>query len=294
MHRRWRQAARWLVLGLWIGTADGIGTQFLVLPSTARELALGINPVLAVTPTANPALMVTMGRTPQLELSYGTWLAGVRFTTVGVGYPLGSGVGGVRLRSAGLNDLELRTWTPTDEPLSSYGATGLALDFLYAGRFGSTRLGVALRGVNMELYTASSRGVALDLGLVRIHGKRFTVGLSLLNFGFMSPLREASPRLPVRLLGGVAYHLQAGTLRNDFTVSGEWSAAVSGAVFRVGNELHWNHLLIQTGSEFSTRVVRLSGGVGVQIGRYQIQYGVQVGSQQVGLPQMVDLTVQLP
>ncbi|NOZ04632.1 MAG: hypothetical protein GXO92_08555 [FCB group bacterium] len=276
-----------------VGTA--IGTSFLSLPSTARELALGANPVIAVTSTANPALIRMGGNGIKLDFSYGQWLVGTKETTIGVTGRVFGGELGLRIRYAGIDDLELRSATPTDEPLAYFGAYGVAVGGTYARRLSvTTRLGVAVRIVNIQMYTASSNGIAVDLGGVQRIGKKLSVGLSLLNLGTMSPLANESPRLPVRVLGGMAYSYDYGGISNVVTASSEWLSTREALIFRLGNEIYWKKVIIQMSSQFSEQVAIVSGGFGFRVGIYQFHYGVQFGSRNLGTPQMIDVSVRLP
>ncbi|HIA31205.1 MAG TPA: hypothetical protein EYN82_06390, partial [Candidatus Marinimicrobia bacterium] len=60
----------------------GIGTQFLSIPSTALELAVGINPVLDGGSFSNPASLILDKSNPDLFFSHGSWLAGVTGSTI--------------------------------------------------------------------------------------------------------------------------------------------------------------------------------------------------------------------
>ncbi|GEM_PF-137286 len=284
-----------ILLLLLPGIGSAIGTSFLSIPSTARELALGANPVIAVTSTANPALTRVGGNGINLDFSYGQWLVGTSETTIGIAGRLFGGEMGLRIRYTGLNDLELRSDTPTDAPLAYFGAYGVAIGGNYARQLGvTTRLGVAVRIVNIQMYTASSNGIAVDLGGVQQIGKKLTVGLSLLNLGTMSPMADKSPQLPVRVLGGMAYSYDYGDISNVVTVASEWLNTRKALILRLGNEIYWKKVIIQVSSQFSEQVAIVSGGFGFRVGIYQFHYGVQFGSRNLGTPQMIDVSVRLP
>ena len=112
--------------------------------------------------------------------------------------------------------------------------------------------------------------------------------------GSMSLLSSKSPSLPLRVLGGVCYRYFQKDWGNKIFLSAENSSLVSGMIFRIGNEFSWKQLVIQTGSQFSKEVTTVSGGFGFRLGIYRFQYGVQVGSQNLGISQMLDISVTLP
>ena len=272
----------------------GIGTQFLSIPSTALELAVGINPVLDGGSFSNPASLILDKSNPDLFFSHGSWLAGVTGSTIRFSRGFTYGTGGFQIRYAGLNDLEFRTSTPTDNPLAEFGAYGISFGGFYNRILGNTRYGLALQAVSFQIYNESSKGYAVDFGLARTFGKNFTFGASLLNLGSMSLLSNKSSRLPLRVLGGVCYHFFQKDWGNKIFLSAENSSLVSGMIFRIGNEFSWKQLVIQTGSQFSQEVTTVSGGFGFRLGIYRFQYGVQVGSQNLGISQMLDISVALP
>ena len=272
----------------------GIGTQFLSIPSTALELAVGINPVLDGGSFSNPASLILDKSNPDLFFSHGSWLAGVTGSTIRFSRGFTYGTGGFQIRYAGLNDLEFRTSTPTDNPLAEFGAYGVSFGGFYNRILGNTRYGLALQAVSFQIYNESSKGYAVDFGLARTFGKNFTFGASLLNMGSMSQLSNKSPSLPLRVLGGVCYRFFQKDWGNKIFLSAENSSLVSGTIFRIGNEFSWKQLVIQTGSQFSQEVTTVSGGFGFRLGIYRFQYGVQVGSQNLGISQMLDISVTLP
>lgn len=271
------------------GPLSAIGTGFLTVPTTAGELALGPNPVMGSSTVSNPALLPAVP-TPVLGLSYGPWLGEVSAMSIAVTAPGWRGPVGVRVRYLGSDDLELRDGRPTDRPLARFGVHGLALDATAAQRFGRLTVGASLRLVNLQIYTASSTGWALDLGVVRPLGEGLVLGAALLNLGRMSPLEVRRPALPQRAIGGLAYRRGGNTL----ALSGELSSQVRGPIIRLSGETSQSGLTLQTGIQLSRRVVVGSAGFGIGLGIYRLSYGVQIGSQRLGLPQQVAVAVQLP
>jgi len=82
----------------------------------------------------------------------------------------------------------------------------------------------------------------------------------------------------------------------DHTVcfSAEKSSFVNGPIFRVASETRYNKLDIRLGSHLSNKVTVLSGGFGIRLGILDLHYGLQVGSQHLGIPQMIDLSLRFP
>ena len=117
----------------------GLGTQFLSIPGTALELAIGINPVLDGGSFSNPAAPILNKSNPDLFFSHGSWLADVTGSTIRFSRGFTYGTGGLQIRYAGLNDLEFRTSTPADNSLENFGAYGVSFGGFYNRVLGNTR-----------------------------------------------------------------------------------------------------------------------------------------------------------
>jgi len=261
----------------------GIGTQFLSIPQNTIELIIGINPVLN-----------NISNKPTLSASYGNWLAGINVSSFGYSCKIAGGTAGFNVRYIALNDIELRTDRPTDDPLSVFGATAIALDGSYNRQIGIGLLSTKLRYISMQLFDETSTGFAADIGLQHKVNENFNVGFSVLNLGRMSELNQEIPKLPVRIIGGSSYGFNFGETENALFVALEKSSIVEGIIFRVGEVTNWNKLQFLIGTQVSENVVSISGGIGIKLGAYDIKYGMQFGSQTLGIPQMLDLSVVLP
>ena len=261
----------------------GIGTQFLSIPQNTIELIIGINPVLN-----------NVSNKPTLSASYGNWLAGINVSSFGYSRKIVGGTAGFNARYIALNDIELRTDRPTDDPLSVFGATAIALDGSYNRQIGIGLLSTKLRYISLQLFDETSTGFAVDIGLQHNVNKNINVGISILNLGTMSELNQEIPKLPVRMIGGSSYGFNFSETQNLLFVALEKSSIVEGIIFRIGEVTNWNKLQFLIGTQLSEEVVSISGGIGIKLGVYDIKYGIQFGSQSLGIPQMLDLSVVLP
>lgn len=271
-----------------------IGTQFLTVPPSARELALGNQVAMNVTTIVNPASPRTTGQGPQLNLTLGRWLGDVKASAVEVSFSALSGTGNVGLRHLGLNDLAYYDERPMSQPLATWGAYGIALDGGWTGSFGANGFGLALHLIRIQMHTESATGFSLDLGFARQLTRSISVGAAMLNIGKMNALMSASPQLPLRLLAGFGIKFFHPQVPTEIGVTGEWSALREDFILSIGSSSTWKLLNWSFGTHLSPEVVTASAGFGIALGRYSISYGIQFGSQQVGLPQLIDLAVRLP
>ena len=268
----------------------GIGTQFLSIPNTARELALGVNPALMGESFSNPAVSNSHVQNPDIFISHGSWIAGVTSTTI----QFSKGTGGIQIRYSGISDLEFRTGIPTDNALAEFGAYGASFGGFYSKQIGNNYFGISLKGIGFQIYDESSYGYAADFGITKMFGEKLNVGLSVLNIGSMSVLSKTAPNLPVRILSGIRYQSSYKSWKNEVFLSLEKSSLNSGLIYRMGNEFTWQKIAIQAGTQLSEKVNSISGGIRLRLGMYSFQYGVQIGSQDLGLSQMLDFSVRLP
>jgi len=261
----------------------GIGTQFLSIPQNTIELIIGINPVLN-----------NVSNKPTLSASYGNWLAGINVSSFGYSRKIAGGTAGFNARYIALNDIELRTDRPIDDPLSVFGATAIALDGSYNRQIGIGLLSAKFRYISMQLFDETSTGFGVDIGLQHTVDDNFNVGISILNLGRMSELHKEIPKMPVRIIGGSSYGFNFSETQNIVFVALEKASMVEGIIFRIGEVTYWNKLQILIGTQVSEEVVSISVGIGIKLGAYDIKYGIQFGSQALGIPQMLDLSVVLP
>ena len=279
---------------LLVNIGFGLGTQFLSVPSNAIDLAFGCNPLLGKVAMNNPALLNASPQGINLHMSYGSWLSNVSASSFALASKLNRGTIGLQLRHMGLNDLELRTTTPTDYPLATFGSSALALNGSYSQSFGGLIIGASLKYIFVQFHTEKIAGYAVDAGITHSISKNIQMGISALNLGFMNQSDTYNQSLPMRLLSAISYQFSRSTWDHTVCFSAEKSSFVNGPIFGVANETRYNKLDIRFGSHFSDKVTVFSGGFGIRLGILDLHYGIQVGSQHLGIPQMIDLSLRLP
>ena len=272
----------------------GLGTQFLSVPSNAIDLAFGCNPLLGKVTLNNPALLTASPQGINLHMSYGSWLSNVSASSFALASKLNRGTIGLQLRYMGLNDLELRTTTPTDYPIATFGSSAFSIDGSYSQSFGGLKVGASLKYIFVQLHTEKITGYAVDAGITHSISKNIQMGVSALNLGIMNKSDTYNQSLPMRLLSAISYQFSRSKWDHTVCISAEKSSFVNGPIFGVANETRYNKLDIRFGSHFSDKVTVFSGGFGIRLGILDLHYGIQVGSQHLGIPQMIDLSLRLP
>ena len=272
----------------------GLGTQFLILPTHAEELSIGSHPTMSGISSVNPALFSVSLNHPGLSISRGIWLGDVTLTHLGYTQPAKGKTFHFNAKYSGLSDLEFRDAVPVDDALSTFSSYGVSMNSGFSVQREKQKFGISFSYIFMGLYTETTSGFGLNLGYARDIVKGMKLGISIQNLGIMSKLSKDAPSLPTRMIGGVSKQIIFNDYRNTVYCSGEWNQSASAGKFYFGNNFCWDRLSLMSGFSASENVVESSAGFGLKLGQYEITYGIQFGSQNLGTPQILTFQFQLP
>ncbi len=283
-----------LLLITLINFSYSLGTQFLSVPSSAIELAFGPSPLFGSLSINNPALLIAPNKGASMNISYGTWFNNISNSSFSLASKLGRGNIGLNIRHMGISDLELRSNRPTDDPLATFSSTSFAAASSYSQSYGSLKVGATLQYLLIQLYTENVSGATFDVGITRSFGKNIDLGFSILNSGYINKTDSYNPSLPLRFLSALSYKLPTSKWDHKISLSAEKSSFVDGSIIRVASETKFEKFDLRFGTQSSKEVTVVSGGFGVRLGLLNFHYGIQIGSQHLGLPQMLDISIKLP
>jgi hypothetical protein len=283
-----------LLLITLINFSYSLGTQFLSVPSSAIELAFGPSPLFGSLSINNPALLIAPNKGASMNISYGTWFNNISNSSFSLASKLGRGNIGLNIRHMGISDLELRSNRPTDDPLATFSSTSFAVASSYSQSYGSLKVGATLQYLLIQLYTENVSGATFDIGITRSFGKNIDLGFSILNSGYINKTDSYNPSLPLRFLSALSYKLPTSKWEHKISLSAEKSSFVDGSIIRVASETKFEKFDLRFGTQSSKEVTVVSGGFGVRLGLLNFHYGIQIGSQHLGLPQMLDISIKLP
>jgi hypothetical protein len=272
----------------------GLGTQFLVLPTHAEELSIGSHPTMSGISSVNPALFSVSLNHPSLSISRGIWLGDVTLTHLGYTQPAKGKTFHFNAKYSGLSDLEFRDAVPVDDALSTFSTYGVSMNGGFSVQREKQKFGISFSYIFMGLYTETTSGFGLNLGYARDIAKGIKLGISIQNLGIMSKLSKEAPSLPTRMIGGVSKKIIFNDYQNTVYCSGEWNQSASTGKFYFGNNFRWDRLSLMGGFSASKNVVESSAGFGINLGQYEITYGIQFGSQNLGTPQILTFQFRLP
>mgnify|MGYP001479198107 FL=1 len=283
-----------LLLITLINFSYSLGTQFLSVPSSAIELAFGPSPLFGSLSINNPALLIAPNKGASMNISYGTWFNNISNSSFSLASKLGRGNIGLNIRHMGISDLELRSNRPTDDPLATFSSTSFAVASSYSQSYGSLKVGATLQYLLIQLYTENVSGATFDVGITRSFGKNIDLGFSILNSGYINKTDSYNPSLPLRFLSALSYKLPTSKWDHKISLSAEKSSFVDGSIIRVASQTKFEKFDLRFGTQSSKEVTVVSGGFGVRLGLLNFHYGIQIGSQHLGLPQMLDISIKLP
>ena len=272
----------------------GLGTQFLILPTDAEELSIGSHPTMSGISSVNSALFSASLNHPGLSISRGIWLGDVTLTHLGYTQPAKGKIFHFNAKYSGLSDLEFRDAVPVDDALSTFSSYGVSMNGGFSVQREKQKFGISFSYIFMGLYTETTSGFGLNLGYARDIVKGMKLGISIQNLGIMSKLSEDVPSLPTRIIGGVSKQIIFDNYRNTIYCSGEWNQLATTGKFHFGNNFRWDRLSLMGGFSASENVVESSAGFGLKLGQYEITYGIQFGSQNLGTPQILTFQFLLP
>lgn len=272
----------------------GLGTQFLILPTDAEELSIGSHPTMSGISSVNPALYSASLNHSGLSISRGIWLGDVTLTHLGYTQPAKGKIFHFNAKYSGLSDLEFRDAVPVDDALATFSSYGVSMNGGFSVQREKQKFGISFSYIFMGLYTETSSGFGLNLGYARDIVKGMKLGISIQNLGIMSKLSEDVPSLPTRMIGGVSKQIIFDNYRNTIYCSGEWNQLATTGKFHFGNNFRWDRISLMGGFSASENVVESSAGFGINLGQYEITYGIQFGSQNLGTPQILTFQFRLP
>ena len=272
----------------------GLGTQFLILPTDAEELSIGSHPTMSGISSVNPALFSASLNHPGLSISRGIWLGDVTLTHLGYTQPAKGKTFHFNAKYSGLSDLEFRDAVPVDDALSTFSSYGVSMNGGFSVQREKQKFGISFSYIFMGLYTETTSGFGLNLGYARDIVKGMKLGISIQNLGIMSKLSEDVPSLPTRMIGGGSKQIIFDNYRNTVYCSGEWNQLATTGKFHFGNNFRWDRISLMGGFSASENVVESSAGFGINLGQYEITYGIQFGSQNLGTPQILTFQFRLP
>lgn len=270
------------ILGLQEYRVGEAGTVFALVgePYSARIMALGhCRSTLADGANSlagNPAGLEQV-QTMQIGLHHQQWLKDIREETLSVGIPVG-GLGGFALETTWV---DFGVFSARDEEgtvTGEYSANRFNGEFGWGRKvaFG-TSVGLAGKFMYETIDNAVLQGLGMDAGIAQELPKGFKIGLVVKNLG----VSFSGGQLPVIVLGGMTWKTENDgdsfmvLFDTGYEPGRKWLVA-TGLEYEVKDM--WSlRLGYHTGfeEEYLAGLTGISGGVGVRINGFSIDYGAE-------------------
>ena len=273
---------------------SGMGTQFLVLPSSAEELSIGSHATLPGLFPINPALFSAPEKYPHFSINRGSWLGDVTLSHLGYNQSFDNKTTHFGIKYSGLTGIEFRENIPQDNASSNFSAYGLSMDAGISIDRENQKFGFSISYIDLGLYTERSSGLGLNLGYALELKNKIDIGIAVQNIGKMNTLSNKAPSLPMRVSSGISKLIRSDRFVNNIFGSLEWNSLATESKIYLGNRFSWNRLDILFGYSTSQEVVESSIGVGLNLNRYHFSYGTRIGSQDLGIPKVLSVRLLLP
>ncbi len=255
------------------------GMNFLKIGVGARPAAMGgafsglANDVNAV--YWNPAGLARIGQ-GELSFAHTEWIEGMRFETLGVGQRInGFGVMGLTINYFSMG--ETQGYDEDDKKTDMFTAYDRFLSLTWAAPLTASEkilIGGTVKLIQEKIEEEKAEAYAGDAGMLYEPGQRFSIGISVLNFGSKVQFISESDPLPLTIKAGGAYRLSKG-----LTIAVDASKPIDNEI-SVHTGIEWvykNLLAVRTGFKTDTienldALSGLSGGLGFHWKGWGIDY----------------------
>ena len=267
----------------------GIGSQFLTLPFSSKELSIGSHPTLFEHDPVNPSLYHAIQNRPSISFNQGMWFGEVGLTQAGYNFEKNNVITHFGFKYSGITDLEFRNDSPSDSPLSYFSSFGLSFDAGKAIIRDNQRYGISISYVHFGIFTYESKGLGFNFGYSIDLMNKIKVGAVIQNLGKMSKLQTDEILLPQRILVGCSKEFKFNHIKNTVYTSVEKNSLIPSAKIHIGNHFNWTRFNLYSGVSSSRDVLESSIGFGLILSRFEMVYGLRFGSQNIGIPQIISI-----
>ena len=265
----------------------GVGTQFVNVPGSVGELVHGTQSAMVYFPEN------LLDKT-SISISHNDWFGGFSVFGMGISSPLFGGQALFRVKYGGFENIELRDESPSDSPLSFYSAFGTTVSGGIKYKLEGYEISSLVQMLHLRIHTHSSSGFSGSLAIAKPILRDWKIGVALSHAGSMDQFVHQKPKLP---FSGNIVISKTSTFKefyNKFFLSGGYIPSSKDHIILVNNTISWKNIGVTLASHISNETSHISGGFSIKLGLYQFEYGFRIGDHQLGIPQVIDLSVTLP
>ena len=273
--------------------AFSLGTNFLLYPENANELALGRHPSLEGSETVNPSLIKQKNNSPMFYINSGRWFGDINLAGINYVHKVKSYNNRLFIRQADISDLEFRNDNPSDNPISKFSAYAFQLGSGFSMSNGLGNFGLMFSYLSMGIYDQKADGFSIDLGYSKLFNNGIGLGVSVINLGYMSKFYQNRPKMPTTVLMGVSRDVELHKIKNKIYFTSEFSTIQSIMKYKLGLNILWGQLNFLAGYSITKFDAEFSVGGGLKYGRFKVIYATRFGSQEIGEPKIFSINYRM-
>ncbi|MBL7074050.1 PorV/PorQ family protein [candidate division KSB1 bacterium] len=286
-----------------IGTplsAKESGLAFLKIGVGGREMGMGgAGSALArggVATYWNPAGLAGLERS-EIVFSHSPWILDIKRQFLAVVLPGWGVTFGMSANYLTVGGIEIRK-SPTAEPIGTFTSRDVALGLSVARTIGGgLSAGLTLKYLYEKIYWESSKGVALDMGMLwGDPSGDLRLGLVGQNLGTMDAMKEERVALPTQIRMGIGYRIPRDFFGGQVLMGSDLirSFSVPLTCFHSGMEYSFRGLLaLRWGYRWSSRQRGITTGFGLSWGWLRLDYGYVPFPYDLGNTHCFSMTIDI-
>jgi hypothetical protein len=271
-----------------------MGSDFLMLPFSVQQIAIGNHSTIGGATPTNSALFSTIDDHSNIHISRGFWIGDINLMNVSFNQSFKNKVFHLGINYSGLTGFEYRDDRPEDAPKSYFSSYGLFLKSGVSIKKNKSKFGISITYLKMGIETQESGGIGVNFGYAYQINSIFRFGASLENVGHIDDIETKEINLPSRLIGTVSSKIFPNKYDSKIYGSIELTSKNHDTKYLIGNSTNWKNLKLYSGILFSKNLIEYSTGFSVKIKSIDIGYGKRFSSHNLGTPQIISLKISLP
>ena len=272
----------------------GMGSNFLMLPSSVDQIAVGNHSTIDGSSPINPALFSAVENQSNIQVSRGAWIGDINLMNISFNQSLKNKVFHFGINYSGLTGFEYRENRPEDLPKSHFSSYGLLIKSGFSIKNIRNSFGISFSYLKMGIETQETGGIGINFGFAHQFNQVLKLGISLENIGYVNEINKKKITLPTRLTTTLSSKIFPDKYNSTIYGSIDWDSDFTDNKYLLGNSTSWNNFNLYNGFLISENLKEFSAGFSIKINSIDIGYGKKFSSHNLGSPQIISFKILLP
>ena len=272
----------------------GMGSNFLMLPSSVDQIAVGNHSTIDGASPINPALFSAVENQSNIQVSRGAWIGDINLMNISFNQSLKNKVFHFGINYSGLTGFEYRENRPEDLPKSHFSSYGLLIKSGFSIKNIRNSFGISFSYLKMGIETQETGGIGINFGFAHQFNQVLKLGVSLENIGYVNKINKKKITLPTRLITTLSSKIFPDKYNSTIYGSIDWDSDITDNKYLLGNSTSWNNFNLYNGFLISENLKEFSAGFSIKINSIDIGYGKKFSSHNLGSPQIISFKILLP